>query len=118
MKQSKPIELTLYLIPVLGVIPSLWTLSRQTNHSEAVAVSQLSVILTISWLVAYSFLGLGETLIPSHIWSIRVLYLNGLLTTGYFLTYLILVIRLWQGKSPKIPGIRLIANQWFGSHSK
>lgn len=118
MKHSNSIQLTLYLIPVLGVIPALWTLYNQKNHSEAVTVSQLSVVLTFSWLIAYSVLGFGETLIPSRIWSIRMLYLNGVLTTGYFLTYLILVIRLWQGKSLKIPGIKRLANQWFRSHSK
>ncbi len=116
MKRSPyPLQLTIYLIPIVGLIPSLWTLSGQNQSSDKRAVSRLSVTLTVSWLMAYSVLSLGETLMPSTLWSMRLLYLNGILTTGYFLIDLILVFRLWQGKSPKIPGLSGLANQVFRS---
>jgi hypothetical protein len=98
-------QLTLYLLPVLGWIPALWTLYVKDSDREEKAVSRLSVTLTFIWLLAYSLLLVGSAQ-TSEFLALRLLYLNGLLTSGYLLTSLALIIRLWQGKSVRLPGIK------------
>lgn len=107
------VELTLYLIPILGAIPAGWTLYHQKGNPQQQSVSRLSVMLALSWLIAYSLLGIGSNFTTSTIWSVRLLYLDGLITSGYFISCLVLMIRLWRRKTPKLPGISTLANQLF-----
>jgi hypothetical protein len=65
-------------------------------------VSRLAVTLMLGWLSLYSFLWLGANA-SADLLSLRLLYLNGMLTTGYFLICIILMIRIWQGKIPRLP---------------
>ncbi|MFB6277704.1 MAG: hypothetical protein ABEI32_16330 [Halothece sp.] len=116
MKHRFP-QLSLYLIPIFGTIPAAWTLYRQKGTPQQRAVSRLSLMLALSWFLAYTLLGLGGTLTPSTVWSLRLLYLDGLITSGYFISCLALFIRLWQGKSPRLPGLSTLANQLFRSRS-
>ncbi|PSO49198.1 MAG: hypothetical protein BRC33_07610 [Cyanobacteria bacterium SW_9_44_58] len=102
---SRSPQLILYLIPIFGTLPAVWTLCRKNGTPQQRAVSRLSVMLALSWFLAYSLLGAGGSLTPSTIWSLRLLYLDGLITSGYFISCLVLLIRIWQGKSPKLPGI-------------
>jgi hypothetical protein len=97
-------QLSIYLLPIVGWLPALWTLYRKQGDREQQSVSRLSVTLTLVWLLAYSLLWLG-TAQTSEFLTLRLLYLNGLLTSGYILTCLGLMIRLWQGKSVRLPGI-------------
>lgn len=98
-------QLVFYLIPIVGTIPALLTLQRKTATSRQKQVSRLAVVLALSWLIAYSLLGWGSSFTSSTLWSVRLLYLDGLITSGYFLTCLVLLIRLWRGKTPKLPGV-------------
>lgn len=104
----KQLQLSAYLIPVLGFTLALWTVYRHQGSREQQSVSRLSITLTLFWLVGYSLLwaGAGQT---SELLSIRLLYLNSLLTSGYFLVCIVLAIRLWQGKLPRLRGISKIA---------
>jgi hypothetical protein len=97
-KKLKKLELLMYLVPVVGCIPACWTLYRRQGSREQKAVSRLSVRLTLIWLLAYTFLWIGATQ-TSELLTLRLLYLNGLLTSGYFLACLAAMVRLWQGKS-------------------
>jgi len=115
--EPSPARLSLYLLPIAGIIPALWTLSRQKENHRERRVSRLSVILALSWLIAYSLLGVGSQIMPSTVWSVRLLYLDGLITSGYFVTCLVLLIRLWRGKTPKLPGMSPLADQLFRSRS-
>jgi len=112
-----PARLSLYLLPILGTIPALWLLYRQKGTPRERRVSRLSLLLALSWLIAYSLLGVGSHVTPSTVWSVRFLYLDGLITSGYFVTCLVLLIRLWRGKPPKLPGISALADQLFRSRS-
>lgn len=98
-------QLSIYLLPIVGWVPALWTLSVKQGSREARSISHLSVTLTFIWLLAYSLLWVGSTQ-TSEFLTLRLLYLNGLLTSGYILTSLGLIIRLWQGKSVRLPGIK------------
>ncbi|MDJ0714091.1 MAG: hypothetical protein QNJ54_07705 [Prochloraceae cyanobacterium] len=126
-EKLKRLELSIYLTPIIGVFPSLWKLyikqgdmapgeAEQSPHSASLRerdrknASRLSVTLAAIWLIAYSLLWLG-TNESSQILTFRLLYINSLLTSGYFLTCIVLIVRLWQGKSLKLPGISQISDK-------
>ncbi len=113
--QLDQLKLSMYLIPVLGFFLALWTLYWRQGSRQQQKVSRLSVTLTLSWLLSYSFLwtGAGQT---SEFNSLRLLYLNSLLTSGYFLVSLSLMIRLWLGKNPRLPLISTMAERFIGKH--
>ena len=98
-KKAPQLQLWIYLLPVLGIIPSLWTLSRGKAHETAQKASRLSLILVLSWLLAYISLSFGANQ-TSDLVAFRLLYANALITTGYFLICLVLLFRLLKGKSP------------------
>ncbi|MGK7871974.1 MAG: hypothetical protein AB4426_01230 [Xenococcaceae cyanobacterium] len=114
-QKLKQVQLFIYLIPVVGFFPALWTLYRRQASREQQAVSRLSVTLALSWLVAYSLLWLGA--VPtSELLTLRLLYMNTLLTSGYFLVCIGLMVSLWQGKLPRLPGISPIAKGVVRKH--
>ena len=105
------LQLLIYLIPVVGSLAAFWTLfHRDTSTKQQQSVSRLSLNLTFAWLLAYMLLWAGA-LQNSDILTIRLLYLNGLLTSGYFLVCFGLMVRLVvQGKFPRLPGFSQISN--------
>lgn len=103
-------QLSLYLLPVIGIIPALWSLSSHQSNTKQKKVSHVSVTLVFLWLSAYSLLWLGANT-TSQLLSLRLLYLNGILTTGYFLTCTILMVRIWQGKIPRLPSVTKISSK-------
>ena len=135
------LQLFFHLIPIIGFFPSLWTLYRHagvgsreerekgdkgdmakispltthysllTTHSqkEKLAVSRLSVTLALSWLLAYFLLGAGAE--TSEFLNFRLLMLNSLLTSGYFLVSLWLMLRLTTGKSVRLAGFSALADR-------
>lgn len=92
------LQLSLYLMPVFGPIYVL--MSFGNVDGSHVKTAMLSLRLGIAWIIAYSSLWLGSSVTPD-IFSLRLLYLNGLLTTGYFLFSFFLIIRIWNQKKTK-----------------
>lgn len=101
-KKLQKRQLAIYLLPVVGVLPALWTLYRTSANSEQKKASRLSIMLLLLWLISYIslFMGAGQA---SDIFAFRLLYTNALLTTGYFVICFGLMFRLQQGKSPYLP---------------
>jgi hypothetical protein len=97
----KQLQLWLYLMPFVGIFPSLWILYRNEGTPKEKNVSRLAINLGLTWLIIYSLLWLGA-LSPSEILSFRLLFLNGLLTSGYFLFCFVFMIQIWQGKTPHL----------------
>ena len=110
----KRLQLFIYLVPVLGFFPALWTLYRRQGSREQQAVSRLSVTLAFSWLLGYILLSAGVQV--SEFWTLRLLFMNTLLTSGYFLVCVGLMVRLWQRKSPRLPGISRVAEGTVRKH--
>ena len=114
---ERHLKLWIYLLPVVGVIPAIWTLylskkdretcregknslyiSKKTNHEQQ-KVSRLSVTLILAWLSSYSLLSLGAAN-TSGIMAFRFLYTNALLTTGYFVACTVLMFGLNKKSLP------------------
>ena len=101
-KKSQKRQLLIYLLPIVGVLPALWTLYRGKASSEQKKASRLSIVLLLLWLLPYISLFLGANQM-GELTAFRLLYTNALLTTGYFLICLGLMFRLQQGKSLYLP---------------
>jgi hypothetical protein len=67
-----------------------------------------------SWLLGYLLLGIGAE--TSEFLTLRLLILNTLLTSGYFLVSIWLMVRLTSGKSARLPGFSRLAERVIGKH--
>ncbi|GAX42557.1 hypothetical protein NIES4075_35590 [Tolypothrix sp. NIES-4075] len=103
------LPLILYLVPVIGFFPSLWTLYRRRGSREQFNISRLSITLALTWLLGYILLGAGA--VTGEFFSLRLLLLNSFLTSGYFLVSAWLIVRTVQGKSNRIAGFSRFANR-------
>lgn len=103
-----------YLIPVVGFFPSLWTLYRRQGSREQMIVSRLSVTLAFSWLLGHLLLQTGVQTTESI--ALPLLLVSSVLTSSYFVISVWLMIRLWQRRSLKIPGISHVADRVVGRH--
>lgn len=93
----------IYLVPVVGVIPALWTLYRRTGTRQQRVASRLAVMLTVSWVFAYLLLDAGAN--SAAAMHLPLLVISSLFTSGYFLINLWLMIRLWQRKPLAMPSL-------------
>jgi hypothetical protein len=123
MRERDPLEnpdlnrlkLFVYLVPVLGFFPALWTLYRRQGNQAERRVSRLSVTLALVWLLGYGLLSSGGQFSELN-WSFRFLFLNTLFTSGYFLVSFGLMVRLWQRQSPRLPWISDVAEGAVRKH--
>jgi hypothetical protein len=116
-QKLQKMRLSFYLLPVVGSLLSLWTLSRHEGNSQQQEISRLSVSVTLIWSIVYGLLwsGAGQT---SEIISFRLLYANAIATSGYFFFCCFLTVRLWQGKSLRFPGISKVADELKSENSQ
>jgi hypothetical protein len=99
----------IYLIPILGFLPALWTLYQQRGSREQRRASRLVIVLTTGWLVGYLLLGIGAQ--TADALSLPLLIVSSLLTSGYFLANIWLMICLWQDKSLYLPGLSHLSDR-------
>lgn len=105
------LKLFIYLVPVFGFVPAIWSLYRKQGNREERSVSRLVVTLALGWLVAYISLGVGAQASEATAVSVRLLVTGSLISTGYFLTNLWLMIRLWRGRSLRLPGVSQLSDR-------
>jgi hypothetical protein len=113
------IQLLLYLIPVVGFFPSLWTLYTRQGNREQLIASRLSITLVMAWFIGYMSLGtgaLGTGAETSEFFTLRLLILNSFLTSGYFLASIWLVSNALRGRNKKIPGFSHFAERFLGKY--
>lgn len=101
-------QLILYLVPILGFFPSLWTIYQGQGSREQLAVSRLSITLALIWILGYLLLTTGAA---TDFFTLRLLILNSFLTSGYFLVSVWLIFRVIQGKSSRLPGFSNLAER-------
>jgi hypothetical protein len=98
--QDHQLRLWIYFLPVVGLLPSCWTLATGKGDRHQQNASRLSITLIVIWLGAYCTLSIGATQ-TSEIVAFRLLYTNALLTTGYFLLCLVFLLRLRHRTFPQ-----------------
>jgi hypothetical protein len=105
------LETFLYLTPVVGLLPSMWAIYRCQRNKRQLAVCRLSVLLAFTWLSVYLGLNVGADLSGASAVGLRLLFLNSLATSGYFMVSLWLMVLLWQKKSLRLPGFSILAER-------
>lgn len=91
-------QLSLYFMPLFGSIWAFINLSYKSNlDTEEKKTARFSLRWGLGWLIIYSVLWLGGN-VTSDIWAFRLLYLNGVVTTTYFLACFFLISRVWNKK--------------------
>ena len=101
-------QLILYLIPIIGFFPSLWTLYQRQGSRQQVTASRLSITLAFIWMLGYFMLTTGAA---TDFFTLRLLILNSFLTSGYFLVSVWLIFRVIQGKSCRLAGFSNLATR-------
>jgi hypothetical protein len=93
----KRLQLYVYLVPILGFLPALWTLYRRQGTVKQLHLSRLAILMALLWLSGATVLtGVSQ---QSDFLQLPTLLVSSLWTSGYLLLNLGLMIRLWQGKS-------------------
>ncbi|MEB3225867.1 MAG: hypothetical protein VKJ86_08690 [Synechococcus sp.] len=107
----RQLRLYLYLLPILGFFPALWQLYWRKGDRREQQASRQAIMLMLSWLALYLGLSWGGDHLTG-VSGFRIMFLNGMVTSGYFLGCLFLMVRVWQ-KSTKInlPGTDSMAHQ-------
>jgi hypothetical protein len=100
----KRLQLFVYLVPVIGFLPALWTLYRRQSDRKQRAVSRLAVTLALLWMGGTVLLMAGAG--RSEFLHLPLLLVSSFWTSGYFLVSLGLMVRLWQGKKLALPNLR------------
>ncbi|MGD1903795.1 MAG: hypothetical protein ACFB9N_16325 [Geitlerinemataceae cyanobacterium] len=105
-------SLYLYLIPVFGFFPAWWTLYRyrrsSTLDTERRDASRLSVTLGLVWLAGHLLAEFGAGQSQS---GLPLLIASSLWTTGYIAIEFGLMVRVWQRKSLRVPGLSAIGRK-------
>jgi hypothetical protein len=105
------LETFLYLTPVVGLLPSMWAIYRGQRDKRQLAVCRLSILLAFIWLSIYLSLNVGADLSGASAVGLRLLFLNSLATSGYFMVSVWLMVLLWQKKSLRLPGFSVLAER-------
>ncbi len=113
---SDRLETFFYLIPVIGWIPSLWAIYRQQQDRKQLSVCRLSVLLASIWFTIYLSCNVGADLSGSSTsTALRLLFIDSLATSGYFVSSLWLMMLLWQKKSVRLSGLSELAERTISS---
>ncbi len=100
-KDVKDLMLLFYLMPVFGVGPAMWTLSRPDRSPKERALSRLAIKLMLAWFAGTVALDVGVENIDAL--RLPLLIVSSVLTSGYFVLNLGLMLRLWQGRAIDLP---------------
>ncbi len=118
----KQLRIYLHLVPVFGIVPSLWTLYGE-NYGEqgetiedieekrVKAASRLSVLIGLSCMSAIALLGAGATTQASQVASLRFLLASSFVGSGYFLLSISLMFRVAKGQSIRLPGVSQLSRR-------
>jgi hypothetical protein len=96
-----------YLVPVFGMVPAAWSLTRPKSDRRHRAMSRLALTLGLAWglgclVFNTSGMTVGENGASAQM---SMLLLNSVFTSGYFVTSLWLMVRLWKRQSLALPAL-------------
>ncbi len=114
-RTTSTFQLILYMLPVVGFFPSLWTVYRRQGTREQLVVSRLSITLALTWMLGYVLLATGAEH-TSDFLTLRLLILNTFLTSGYFLVCVWLIFRTVRGQTQRLPGLSRFAERVLGKY--
>lgn len=103
------LKLLLYLVPIFGFFPALWSLYAKQGSQREKTVSRTAVTLALTWVLLYGLSAVGAQ--GTDLTAARLLVAGLLGTTGYFITNLALMVRLLQGKSTRLPGFSQLSDR-------
>ncbi|MEM6838269.1 MAG: hypothetical protein AAF609_15600 [Cyanobacteria bacterium P01_C01_bin.120] len=103
------LKLVIYLVPIFGFFPALWSLYLRQGSKREQTVSKTAVTLAMAWVAMYVLTAAGSQV--SDTAAMRLLITSLLATTGYFVTNLWLMVRLLQGNSVRLPGISKLGDR-------
>lgn len=115
-KPLKRLQMYLYFIPWLGVLPALWTIYHKEGDREQQTTSRLAVTLAFVWLLSNGVLLTSATQAPD-ILQFRLLFGDALLSSGYAIACLFLMLRVWRGQSLHLPGFSSLSRRVFPKSS-
>ena len=100
-----------YMVPIFGMVPAAWTLTRRKSDRHHRNLSRLTMTLGLTWILgSFMFnasLGLiDENALSAQVWMIL---LNSVFSSSYFVVSLWLMMRLWKRQSLDLPGFSSIA---------
>jgi hypothetical protein len=98
------------LIPVFGLLPAGWILSRRNSDRQLRQMSRLSLTLGMMWGLGFVLMNTGVGLSDAgSTSSLAMLLGNTVWSSSYFVTLLWLMTRHWRGQSVSLPGISQVA---------
>ncbi len=97
------LRMFVYLIPVVGFFPAVWSLYCKQGDRREQIVSRLAVTLALGWLVGYLLLNGSAQLSETN--ALPLMIASATLTSGYFVMTFLLMMRLWHRKSLWLPGV-------------
>jgi hypothetical protein len=115
-RTTSTFHLILYMLPVVGFFPSLWTIYRRQGTREQLVVSRLSITLALTWMLGYVLLATGAEH-TSDFLTLRLLILNTFLTSGYFLVSVWLILRAVRGQTQRLPGLSRFAERLLSKYT-
>ncbi len=100
------------LIPVFGMFPSAWILSRRKSDRQLRGTSRLSLTLGMLWGIGFLLMnagvGFSETGAASSA-GMAFMVTNTLWSSSYFVTLLWLMMRMWQRQPLQVAGLSRIS---------
>jgi len=87
----------LYLVPIFGFFPAIWRLYRQQGSREEQQLARTVVMLAFVWLAGTLLLQTSGQ--ADEGMRLPLLIASTILSSGYFITNLWLMVRVWQRKS-------------------
>ena len=106
------LRLYLTLLPVFGLPVALWTLYGPAPASPlARQGSRQALALGLVWATVTVLLAGAAQGSFSHLVILRFWLASGFVGTGYFMASFWLMVQVFQGRSPKLPGLSGLSNR-------
>ena len=98
------------LIPIFGLFPAGWVLSRRNSDRHLRKVSRLSISLGLLWGLGFFLMNTGAGLSQAESGTeLACLLGNTVWSSGYFVTLLWLMSKYWRNQSLTVPGVSQVA---------